>query len=142
MFCFLCVPVQTNVCNHLAAQLPFNTVTEIKLEYVADSHIATLAAAMYSNSSVTSISLSEIATIDYYEGDHDMHVTDVGLHQLLKLVQNNPSITSIDIAEVEHFFDSGFLNEELWTAIQDACEVRFCVRFCADEEASLHCWSS
>ena len=125
----LVVP-QTNLCNHLATQLPLNTITEIELDFVEDAHIAKLADAMRGHSSVTSISLCEIATIDCYNGRHIMHVTNRGLEQLLKLAQNNVRLTCIDVRGAERWADKGFLDKKLWAAVQDACKVRFgvCLR--------------
>ena len=90
-----------------------------------DAHIATLADAMCGNSSVTSISLGEIATVDCYNGQHIMHVTNWGLEQLLKLAHTNARLTEIYVRGVESWFGDEYLNEKLWIAVQAACQVCF-----------------
>ena len=122
MSSFLVAPIQTNALNALADRLPFNIITEIALSKVNDAHIATLAAALRGNTSMTSISFTDMSISDGF--DHSLLITDAGVAQLLAIVQSNASLTQIDFDEADFFCKHGKLNEDLWAAVQAACEVR------------------
>jgi hypothetical protein len=92
------------------------------LSYVNDAHIAALATAMRDNTSVTSISFSEISTRDGF-GPSPV-VTDVGVARLLELARNLANITRIDVDKAKFFCRQGKLDAGLWAAFQAACEVR------------------
>jgi hypothetical protein len=90
---------------------------------VYDSHIPKLAAAMRGNTSVTSIFLRHVGFINCFDVDHEIYLTEDGLEQLLELVRTNTSITQIDIDDVEIFLRDGYIDEDMWAAIGDACQV-------------------
>jgi hypothetical protein len=124
------VPIQTNALSAVADRLPFNTITQIALTKINDTHIATLAAALRGNTSVTSISFGNMSVSDGF--DHLLLITDAGVAQLLEIVQSKASITQIDFDEADFYCQHGKLDADMWAAVQAACEVRsgralFCV---------------